>query len=91
MTGYLCDKPGVVFFFSFITVSSHVLQRSSHEPCSLLDLLLHARLAVVDLLAVLATLLGPGEVGDGHDEEGVARIGHTGEGVVPGFYKQLCA
>lgn len=40
-------------------------------------------LVVVDLPARLAALLGPGEVGDGDEEEGVAAVGDTGEGVVP--------
>lgn len=42
-----------------------------------------AGLAVVDLLAPLAALVGPREVGDGNDEEGVAGVGNTGKGVVP--------
>ena len=40
-------------------------------------------LAVVNLLAPLATLVGPREVGDGDDEERVAGVGNTGKGVVP--------
>lgn len=40
--------------------------------------------AVVDLAAPLAALVGPGEVGDGNDEERVAGVGNTGKGVVPG-------
>lgn len=42
-----------------------------------------AGLAVVDLVAPLAALVGPREVGDGDDEEGVAWVGDTGKGVVP--------
>jgi hypothetical protein len=42
-----------------------------------------AGLAVVDLLAPLAALVGPREMGDGNDEEGVAGVGNTGKGVVP--------
>lgn len=48
---------------------------------------LHALLStggvVVDLVAPLTTLLRPGEVGDGNEEEGIAWLGDTGEGVVP--------
>lgn len=39
--------------------------------------------AVVDLSAPLAAFVGPGEVGDGDDEEGVAGVSDTGQGVVP--------
>ena len=42
-----------------------------------------AGLAVVDLVAPLAALVGPREVGDGNDEEGVAGVCDTGKGVVP--------
>lgn len=42
-------------------------------------------LIVVDLAARLTALLRPGEVRDGDEEEGVAAVGDTGEGVVPGL------
>jgi len=48
-----------------------------------LDLLGGAGLGVVDLAAHLAALVGPWEVGDGDDEEGIAAVGDTGESVVP--------
>jgi len=44
---------------------------------------LGASLAVVHLVAPLAALVGPREVGDGDEEERVAGVGNTGEGVVP--------
>jgi hypothetical protein len=44
---------------------------------------LSASLAVVHLLAPLAALVGPREVGDGNEEERVAGVGDTSEGVVP--------
>lgn len=39
--------------------------------------------AVVDLATSLTSLLRPGEVHDGEDEEGVAGVCHTRESVVP--------
>ena len=42
-----------------------------------------ASLAVVNLVAPLAALVGPGEVSNGDEEEGVAGVGNTCEGVVP--------
>ena len=39
--------------------------------------------AVVNLVAPLTALVGPREVGDGNEEEGVAGVGNTSEGVVP--------
>ena len=50
--------------------------------CLLLDLR-SALLVIVDLCTVLPALLRPGEVSDGNEEEGVAAIGDTSEGVVP--------
>jgi len=47
------------------------------------NLHLAASLAVVDLVAPLTALVRPREVGDGDEEERVAGIGDTGEGVVP--------
>ena len=44
---------------------------------------LGASLAVVNLVAPLTALVGPREVGDGDEEERVAGVGDTGEGVVP--------
>ena len=40
--------------------------------------------AVVDLAAPLAALIGPREVRNRDEEEGVAGIGNTSKGVVPG-------
>jgi len=54
-----------------------VLQRKAD------NLHLGASLAVVDLVAPLTALVGPGEVSNGNEEEGVAWVGNTGEGVVP--------
>ena len=45
--------------------------------------LVGTRPRVVDLLARRASLVRPREVGDGDEEEGVAGVGDTGEGVVP--------
>ena len=45
--------------------------------------LLRSCATVVDLLALLATLVRPWEVHDWDEEEGVAGIGNTGEGIVP--------
>jgi hypothetical protein len=42
-----------------------------------------ASLAVVDLSAPLTAFVGPWEVEDRNEEEGVTRVGHTGKGVVP--------
>lgn len=42
-----------------------------------------ASLAVVDLSTPLTAFIGPGEVEDRNKEEGVARVGNTGKGVVP--------
>jgi hypothetical protein len=39
---------------------------------------------VVNLLTSLTALVRPGEVSDGNDEEGVAGVGNTGKGIVPG-------
>ncbi len=39
---------------------------------------------VVNLAALLATLLRPREMRNGDEEEGVAGVRNTGEGVVPG-------
>lgn len=39
--------------------------------------------AVVDLATSLTSLLGPGEVHDREDEEGVAGVCHARESVVP--------
>ena len=39
--------------------------------------------AVVDLLACLTSLVGPWEVRNGNEEERVARVCDTGEGIVP--------
>ena len=47
------------------------------------NLHLGAGLAVVNLVAPLTALVGPGEVSNGNEEEGVAGVGNTGEGVVP--------
>ena len=44
---------------------------------------LGASLAVVNLVAPLTALVRPREVGDGNEEERIAGIGDTGEGVVP--------
>lgn len=41
-------------------------------------------LAVVHLAALLASLVGPWEVCNGNEEEGVAGVGDTGKSVVPG-------
>jgi hypothetical protein len=41
--------------------------------------------AVVHLVAPLTALVGPGEVGDRNEEERVAGVCDTGEGVVPGW------
>lgn len=49
-----------------------------------LDLLGGASLRVVDLAAPLTALVGPWEVSNWDDEEGVAAVGDTGKGVVPG-------
>lgn len=49
-----------------------------------LHLLSSASLAVVNLAAPLATLVGPGEVGNWDEEERVAGVRHTGKRVVPG-------
>lgn len=40
--------------------------------------------AVVDLVAPLTALVGPGEVGNRDEEKGVAGIGDTSKSVVPG-------
>lgn len=47
------------------------------------NLHLGAGLAVVNLVAPLTALVGPGEVGNGNEEERVAGVGNTGKGVVP--------
>lgn len=39
--------------------------------------------AVVNLSALLTALVGPGEVGNGNEEERVAGVRDTGEGIVP--------
>ena len=48
-----------------------------------LDILCRTLVAVVNLSALFAAFLRPWEVGDWDEEEGVARVGHTGECVVP--------
>jgi hypothetical protein len=68
--------PGVSQHCSVTTASC-----SSYKHSSRLDGA--TGLAVVDLVAPLAALVGPGEVGDGNDEEGVAGVCDTGKGVVP--------
>lgn len=49
-----------------------------------LHALLSTRGVVVDLVALLTAFLGPREVRNGDEEEGVAGVGDTGERVVPG-------
>ena len=44
---------------------------------------LSASCAVVDLVALLTALVRPWEVSDGDEEEGVAGVSNTSEGVVP--------
>lgn len=44
---------------------------------------IEASLAVVDLATLLTALVGPGEVEDRDEEEGVGRVSHTGKSVVP--------
>lgn len=56
----------------------------SFLSCRHLNRLGSTSLVVVDLLARLTSLVGPGEVSDWDDEEAVAAIGNTGKGVVPG-------
>lgn len=68
MTGYLDDRPDRNAVISIVIF---------------LDVLRSALVAVVNLAALLTSLLRPWEVGDWDKEEGVARVGHTGECVVP--------
>lgn len=56
------------------------LQRHSKSPLNGLSL---SRLAVVDLVPLLAALVRPREMQDRNHEEGVGRVGHTRESVVP--------
>jgi hypothetical protein len=44
---------------------------------------LSASCAVVDLVALLTALVRPWDVSDGDEEEGVAGVSNTSEGVVP--------
>jgi hypothetical protein len=75
-TDSISCPPRVSKHCSVTTASCSSCKRSSRSNGA-------AGLAVVDLLAPLAALVGPREVGDGNDEEGVAGVGDTGKGVVP--------
>ena len=48
-----------------------------------LHLLFSARFSIVNLSAILTTLVGPREVQDGNDEERVGWVRDTGKSVVP--------
>jgi hypothetical protein len=65
----------------------HILTKHNCRPCrtsrTFLNGLLGTCSVIIDLVASLSALVGPWEVGNRDDEERVAGVGDTGEGVVP--------